>query len=192
MRVPMLFVLFAVFAPQALADWQYLSRPDLSPPRLNITVPAHSSVAPGYLFLAQYLGFQEGSVGPQQPGAYIFRDDGDLVWSGFGYLAGWVADFGPTTINGSSVLRTFQGLLDSPHGRMHGDHSVLNQDYETVKILRAASHRLVSCHEFQVVDGGRSVLIETPVSIPMDLGPFGGDEDQKWIVSNGIQGTFCC
>ncbi|KAL4783402.1 ASST-domain-containing protein [Aspergillus varians] len=180
-------VLLTACAPVALADWQYLSRPDLSPPKLNITVPAQPSVEPGYLFIAPYRGFQEGNVGPEQPGAYIFRDDGDLVWSGTGYLAGWVADFGPTTINGKSVLRAFQGRLDSPHGRMYGDHSILNNHYETLKVVRTASHRLVSCHEFQVVDGGRSVLIETPVSIPTDLSSFGGADDQKWLISNGFQ-----
>lgn len=172
----------------ALADWQYLSRPDLSPPKLNITVPAHSSVEPGYLFIAQYPGFEEGSAGPEQPGAYIFRDDGDLVWSSLGYLAGWIADFSPTTVHGKQVLRAFQGQLDGRHGRMYGDHSILDDHYNTVKIVRTASHRLVSCHEFQVVDDGKSVLIETPVSVPMDLSSLGGDEEQRWIVSNGFQG----
>jgi hypothetical protein len=36
------------------ADWQYRSRPDLSPPRLNVTVRAYESVEKGYIFVAPY------------------------------------------------------------------------------------------------------------------------------------------
>lgn len=169
------------------ADWQYLSRPDLSPPRLNITVPASPRTEPGYIFVAPTAGFVEGSVGPEQPGAYIFRDDGELVWSGLGYLAGYVADFGPTLIDGKPVLRAFQGSLDAIHGRMYGNHAILNDKYQTVSVVRAASHRLVSTHEFNVVDG-ETVLIEAPVSVPADLSLYGGDEGQQWIVNNGFQG----
>lgn len=169
------------------ADWQYLSRPDLSPPRLNITVPASLRTEPGYIFVAPTAGFVEGSVGPEQPAAYIFRDDGELVWSGLGYLAGYVADFGPTVIDGKPVLRAFQGSLDAFHGRMYGHHAILNDRYRTVSVVRAASHRLVSTHEFNVVDG-ETVLIEAPVSVPADLSLYGGDEGQQWIVNNGFQG----
>jgi hypothetical protein len=33
------------------ADWQFKSRPDLAPPKLNITIPATKDVEPGYLFI---------------------------------------------------------------------------------------------------------------------------------------------
>ncbi|PYI29487.1 hypothetical protein BP00DRAFT_448307 [Aspergillus indologenus CBS 114.80] len=112
-----LLTLVTQLASLATADWQYRSRPDLSP-KLNITVPAAASAAPGYIFTAPYLGFDPGSTGPEQPGAYIFTNDGDLVWSATGYLAGWVADFGPTVVDGRLVLRAFQGRLDAPHVSM--------------------------------------------------------------------------
>ena len=169
------------------ADWQYLSRPDLSPPKLNITVPASSRVESGYIFVTPTAGFIEGSVGPEQPGAYIFRDDGELVWSGLGYVAGFAGDFSPTVIDGKIVLRSSQGQLDSFHGRMYGDHVVLNDRYQTVSIVRAASHRLVSAHEFNVVDG-KTVLVEAPVPVPADLSIYGGDEGQEWILNHGFQG----
>lgn len=171
----------------ALADWQYLSRPDLSPPQLNITVPASPRVESGYIFVTPTAGFVEGSAGPEQPGAYIFRDNGELVWSGLGYLAGNVGDFSPTIIDGKSVLRSYQGLLDGSHGRMYGDHAVLNDRYQTISIVRAASHRLVSAHEFNVLDG-KTVLIEAPVPVPADLSIYGGDDGQEWILNHGFQG----
>ncbi|KAJ5587638.1 uncharacterized protein N7459_003403 [Penicillium hispanicum] len=167
------------------ADWQYLSRPDLAPPKLNITV-ASPQTESGYIFITPSAGFVNGSVGPEQPGAYIFRDDGELVWSGVGYLAGFVADFSPGLLDNKPVLRAFQGSLDASHGRMYGHHAVLNDRYQTISIVRAASHRLVSTHEFNLIDG-KSVLIEVPVSVPADLSSYGGDEQQQWIVSNGFQ-----
>ncbi|KAL6362774.1 hypothetical protein LRP88_04079 [Fusarium phalaenopsidis] len=143
----------------AAADWQYRSRPDLAVPRLNITVPADRDlVEKGYIFVTPYEGFADGHKGPVQPGAYIFRDDGELVWSGLGYHSGWVANFVPDTWNGETYLRAFQGKLDGTHGRMYGYHVLLGSDYEVAKVVRAKSHRLTSAHEFRLVD---EVDIET-------------------------------
>ena len=182
-------LLVSFLASFTTADWRFWSRTDLSPPRLNITVPADPSVEPGFIFVAPYAGFQEGSYGPQQPGAYIFRDNGDLVWSGVGYLAGWIANFQVSTWKGQQVLRAFEGVNDHSHGRMYGKHSILNDHYQVIKVVRPGSHRLNSAHEFRVLDSG-TVLVETPVPTLADLTRWGGDKDQKWIVSNGFQGIF--
>lgn len=175
------------------ADWQFLSRPDLAPPRLNITVPASPQADSGYIFVTPnaYVpeGIPAGTTVPEQAGAYIFRNDGELVWSGVGYLAGFfVADFGPTLIAGKPALHAFQGSIDGMHGWGYGHHVILNNRYQTISTIRAASHRLGSFHEFNVIDG-KTVIIETPISVLADLSPFGGDEGQQWIVSNGFQGS---
>jgi hypothetical protein len=176
------------FAPTALADWQFRSRPDLSPPKLNITTPAHNTTETGFIFVAQYAA-STSAWGPSQPGAYIFKDDGDLVWSSIGRLGGWIADFHPTVYKGEPVLQAFEGTLDAAHGRMYGKHSLLNRKYEIIKTVVAGNHRLVSVHEFNIQEEFNSVLIETPLAVPADLSPYGGDKDQQWIVSNGFQGT---
>ncbi|WAO92039.1 Hypothetical protein NCS54_00952900 [Fusarium falciforme] len=171
----------------AVADWQYHSRPDLAVPRLNITVPAdRDSVEKGYIFVTPYEGFANGHKGPVQPGAYIFRDNGELVWSGLGYHSGWVANFVPDTWKGEPYLRAFQGNLDGTHGRMYGYHVLLGSDYEVAKVVRAKSHRLTSAHEFRLVDG-KTALIENPTPRVVSLKPWGGDETQNWIVSGGFQ-----
>ncbi|GME45905.1 Secreted protein [Neofusicoccum parvum] len=77
--------LLAAGLPLAAADWQFKSRPDLAPPRLNVTIPAASTVESGYLFIAPFAGLPDTPSeqhGPRQAGPYIFRDNGDLVWSG--------------------------------------------------------------------------------------------------------------
>jgi hypothetical protein len=180
--------IFEILVCLAAADGQFLSRPELSVPRLNITVAANGNVVEkGFIFITPTRGFAEGSKGPIQPGAYIFRDDGELVWSGVGYHAGWVANFRPDIWNGKPYLRAFQGTLDSTHGRMYGFHTLLGSDYEVVKKVRVGSHRLVSAHEFRVLDE-KTVLIETPIEKPISLKPWGGDDEQKWILSSGFQG----
>jgi hypothetical protein len=156
---------------------------------LNITVPAKvDHVEKGLIFVAPYHGFGESAHGPTQPGAYIYRDDGELVWSGSGYHAGWVANFVPDIWNGKPYLRAFQGRLDGTHGRMYGHHTLLNRNYEVAKVVGVGSHKLVSAHEFRLVDG-QSALIETPIPRTVSLERWGGNDDQRWIVSGGFQGA---
>lgn len=173
----------------AQADWLYRSRPDLSPPRLNITIPAGSDVGPGYIFVAPYRGFiqSEGLDGPEQPGAYIFRDSGDLVWSSIGILDGWVGNFQVTRWNGSEVLQAFQGTLDSFHGHGYGHPTILDSHYESVREVRPANARIISIHEFRIVNE-KSALIEVYQPTAMDLSACGGAADQQWIVDGIIQG----
>jgi hypothetical protein len=97
---------------RAIADWQFKSRPDLAPPRLNITIPANADVEKGYLFLAPFAAGPDRAglqLGPRQPGPYIFRDNGDLIWSGYGYFSIWAANFQMAKWKGQDVLFSFEG-----------------------------------------------------------------------------------
>lgn len=179
-------VWLAVIIQTVSADWQFFSRPDLFPPKLNITVPASSETNAGYLFLSL-----KGTAGIKlrvQAAPYIFRDDGELVWSGLGYYSGYVIDFGVIEYNGKPALRAFQGSMDGVHIRMNGHHAILDEEYKTIATVRAGSHSLASGHEFQVV-GGKSALIEVEDPVPTDLSMIGGDEEQKWVTSSGFQGS---
>jgi hypothetical protein len=94
------------------ADWQYRSRPDLAPPRLNITIPASEDVEKGFLFVAPFAGLQDTAYeqhGPRQASPYILRDNGDLVWSGYGYYSIWATNFLTVEWDGRQVLACFEG-----------------------------------------------------------------------------------
>ncbi|KAJ0161178.1 hypothetical protein CTA2_6645 [Colletotrichum tanaceti] len=52
-----------LLANPATEGWQFRSRPDLAPPRLNIIIPA-SAVEPGYLFLAPFAGLPDTPTAP--------------------------------------------------------------------------------------------------------------------------------
>ncbi|KAM0276896.1 hypothetical protein ACHAQH_006268 [Verticillium albo-atrum] len=186
MKTRILF-LAASLVPHAIADWQFRSRPDLSPPRLNITVPADPDrVEKGLIFVGPYPGFTPTSHGPIQSAPYIFRDDGELVWSGVGHIGGWAANFRPDTVDGVQVLRAFQGQMSAQPGIMHGHHLILNDKYETANTVQSRSPQLISGHEFRVVDG-KSALVEVPFIKPVGLSRWGGKEGQDWIVSSGFQ-----
>lgn len=189
MKAALVTSTLAAFARLASASLQFHSRPELATPCLNITKATYGSLESGLIFVAPYGGFGPGDwYGPTQPGAYIYREDGELVWSGIGYHAGWVANFVPDNWNGQLYLRAFQGTLDSEHGRMFGIHTLLDHSYRAVKVVTAGAHKWVSAHEFNLV-GGKTALIEVPVPVVASLKPWGGNEDQNWVISSGFQGT---
>lgn len=179
----------ALFAPAAVADSTFKSRPDLSPPKLNITIPCKDSAcAPGYLFVAPFSGdVDQLNHFPAQPGAYILTDDGDLVWSGFSYFSPWNANFQTAKWNGQDVLFCFEGLHDGPHGHGLGHHTFLNQHYETVRELRAGGHYLSDKHEFNIIDE-QTALLQIYQPAQLDLTPYNGTSEQTWIVDAIFQG----
>jgi hypothetical protein len=174
--------------PEVLADWQYKSRPDLAPPRLNITIPATKEVEKGYLFVAPFSGYPEGTHhGPAQAAPYIFTDTGDLVWSGFTYFSIWATNFQAARYKGKDILFCFEGSHNAAYGHGHGHTTFLDQNYETVRELRAGNHRLTDKHEFHIINE-ETALIQIYHPVPYNLTAYGGSEEQQWIVDARFQG----
>lgn len=179
------------------ADWQYRSRSDLAPPRLNITIPATKDVEPGYLFIAPFASLPDTSSeqhGPRQAGPYIFKDNGDLVWSGYGIYSIWSTNFQAGRWKGKDVLFSFEGDHNAGYGHGHGHVTMLDQHYETIRELRAGNHKLVDKHEFEIVNE-ETGLIQVYQPVPRDLTRWDAGPDQQWIVNAIFQGTFqhkCC
>ncbi|KFA56330.1 hypothetical protein S40293_09256 [Stachybotrys chartarum IBT 40293] len=178
--------LVAGFVGGSQADWQYHSRPDLAPPRLNITIPAADDVSPGYIFVGPYPGFDGVRVGPEQATGYIFTNDGDLVWSSLGYYAGWVGNFQAVRYQGKDVIQAFQGYLDPFHGHGYGTPMLLDDHYKPVALVESFNHRLVSIHEFKVVNE-KTALVEIYQPRAIDLTPYGGTGEDKWIADGVFQ-----
>ena len=58
----------------------------------------------------------------------------------------------------------------------------MNQNYETIRELRAGDHKLTDKHEFHIVSDNTAVIqIYQPV--PRDLTPWGAETEQQWIVN---------
>src|ERR1700712_5646223 len=174
--------------PIVSADWQYKSRPDLAPPKLNITISATKDVEAGYIFIAPFSGFPEGTRhGPLQAAPYIFTDSGDLVWSGFTYFSIWATNFQAARYKGKDILFCFEGSHNAAYGHGHGHTTFLNQNYETIRELRAGNHRLTDKHEFHIINE-ETALIQIYHPVPYDLTAYGGSDEQQWIVDARFQG----
>ncbi|PIG88506.1 hypothetical protein AARAC_001004 [Aspergillus arachidicola] len=154
-----------------------------SVPKLNITVPAPDANGTEYVFVAPY-----ANTIPQ-PGAYIYRKDGDLVWSGIGYYSGFVANFHPTTYNGKTVLQGFQGTMDQNHGEGVGQHVLLDQNYEHVISTKTGNHHIPSIHEFTVVNE-KTALVEIYLPTIANLTQWGGNSSQQWLGNGLFQGLL--
>ncbi|KAL4780633.1 ASST-domain-containing protein [Aspergillus varians] len=179
----------ATLLPLVAADWQFKSRTDLAPPRLNITIPAAPDVEKGYLFVAPFAGYPDTAGeqhGPRQAAPYIFRDDGELVWSGYGYYSIWATNFQKARWRGKDVLFSFEGDHNAGYGHGHGHTTILDQHYETIRELRAGNHKLTDKHEFHVINE-ETALIQIYQPVPMDLTPWGASPEQQWIVDAIIQ-----
>ncbi|KAM0814665.1 putative ASST-domain-containing protein [Seiridium cardinale] len=165
------------------ADRTYRSRPDLAPPHLNITVATSSQVEQGYLFIAPYSGKFQGTP---QSGPYIVDNSGDLVWSGYGDFGPTTANFQPARWNGQDVLFGYEGTLNPLKGHGHGHHKIVDQHYQTIHEVRSAGHYLSDMHEFNVVNE-KTVLVGSYTPREIDLSPYGGDENQTWLIEYILQ-----
>jgi hypothetical protein len=173
-----------------LADTTYRSRPDLSPPHLNITIPCGNRCEAGYLFLSPFTTYGDPDDRVSyQVAPYILDNSGDLVWSGFGYYAGWTGNLQAARYQGQDVLFSFEGLHNGNHGHGHGHHTLLGNHYETVKVVRAGGHHVSDKHEFAIV-GEKTALFQIYEPVQRDLAAYGGDDEQTWIVDARFQGKL--
>jgi hypothetical protein len=184
-------LVLAILLQSISANWQYKSRPDLAPPTLNITIPATTDISPGYIFVAPYSGVSWDNPlphGPLQPGPYIYTSAGQLVWSGFGYISGFVANFHVSRWNGEDVILAFEASRNTKHGHGHGHAKILNSHYETIKEVRGGNGALLDIHEFHVLNE-KTAVVESYKPIPYELKRYGLGPKSQWIVDAVFQGA---
>ena len=103
------------------------------------------------------------------------------MWSGFTYFSIWAANFQAGRINGEDILFSFEGSHNPLYGHGHGHITVLNQNYETIKELRAGNHRLSDKHEFHIKDE-KTGLIQIYQPTAVDLSEWASSRRQQWVV----------
>lgn len=150
--------------------WAYVSRPDLDPPKLNITTNAGG--LDGYMFVGPYSG------NLAQPGGYIYDFNGELVWLGYGRISGWAGNLQVTEYQGKTVLQ----LADSNFhiaGYGTGHMKLLDENYTAVAEIFPGNHRLADFHEFKMV-GNDSAVVTVYEPQQVDLLSIGGPVD-GWV-----------
>ena len=129
----------------------FRSRPDLSPPPIEITTGAVNT-APGHVFVAP--------KAPQgQSGGMILDRDGELVWYRPAATDAWqINDLKVQQLNGQPVLTWWEGV--SPRGYGYGHFVVMNSAYEVIHQVQAGNG-YVGCdlHEFILTPRGTALII---------------------------------
>jgi hypothetical protein len=141
--------------------WAFRSRPDLSPPAVEVTEQAHDT-APGYVFVAP----QAGDAG--QGGPLIVDDRGQVVW--FRRLRGTsdrAMNFEVQTYRGEPVLT----WADTS-----GDYMIFDGSYREMARFGAANGYRGDHHEF-LISPQDTALITIYNAVHRDLSPVGGPKN---------------
>jgi hypothetical protein len=143
--------------------WAFRTRPDLSPPAVEVIREAHDT-APGHVFIAP----EEG--GAEQGGSMIFDDCGRVVW--FRPLSGThgrTMSFGVQAYRGEQVLTW---------GETAGEYVIFDSSYREIARLRAGNGYDGDHHEF-LISPQDTALITIYNSVPRDLTAVGGSENGR-------------
>ena len=143
--------------------WAFRSRPDLSPPAVEVVTRAHDA-APGHGFVAP----EEGGAG--QGGSMIFDDRGEVVWfRPLGGTHGRPMSFGVQTYRGRAVLTW---------GETAGEYVIFDSSYREIARLRAGNGYDGDHHEF-LISPQDTALITIYNSVPRDLTAVGGSQNGR-------------
>ena len=141
----------------------FRSRPDLSPPAVEVTTRTDGT-APGYIFVA-------AKKGAGQDGPMIFDDHGQLVWFSKNRYA---TDFRVQNYRGRPVLTWWQGSILAGHGV--GEYFIFDDSYREIARVKAANGHKGDLHEFNITPQD-TALITSYVPKQTDLSAIGGPED---------------
>jgi hypothetical protein len=142
--------------------WAFNSRPDLSPPAVEVSREAHEDTASGYVFVSP----QEDDTG--QGGSLIVDDGGQVAW--FRPLrgtSGRAMNFGMQTYRGEPVLTW---------GETPGVYVIFDDSYHEIARFGAANGYNGDHHEF-LISPQDTALITIYNAVPKDLSSVGGRKD---------------
>jgi hypothetical protein len=152
--------------PPAGGVWAFRSRPDLSPPAVEVATKAHDDTAAGYIFLAP----EKGGAG--KGGSMIIDDRGGVVW--FHPLLG---PYGRTM---NFETQTYQGRDVLTWGQTPGEYLIFDGSYREVARFGAANGYNGDHHEF-LISPQDTALITIYNAVPRDLSTVGGASDSVAI-----------
>ncbi len=142
----------------------FVSRPDLSPPTINVKSKNMPS-DPGYIMLATV------ASGPGQGGTSIMRTDGELVWFKPDIDSSKM-NFNCQTYQGKQMLTWWEGkIIGAGYGL--GVGMIADSSYETIHHVHAGNGLQADLHEFNLTPHGTALVTCYRPSVA-DLTPVGG------------------
>jgi Arylsulfotransferase (ASST) len=146
----------------------FRSRPDLSPPAVEVAKEARDDTAPGYIFVAP----EKGDAG--QGGSMILDNDGQPVW--LRLLQNEDLDmmnFRAQTYKGETVLTWWEGYYT---GYGQREYVIFDSSYREIARLTAGNGYNGDHHEF-LISPQDTALITIYDAVPRDLSSVGGSKD---------------
>ena len=153
------------YGPQPTSErgvWSFRSRPDLSPPAVEVAKNDREELAPGYVFVAP----ERGDSG--QGGSLIVDNQGQVVW--FRPLlspSGRAMSFEAQTYRGEPVLTW---------GESPGQFVIFDASYREIFRFVAANGYRGDHHEF-LISPQDTALVTIYNKVPQDLSSVGGGKD---------------
>src|SRR5918993_1125986 len=141
----------------------FRSRPELTPPAIEITHQAHDT-GPGYIFVA-------AKKGAGQDGPMIFDNLGRLVWFSKDRYA---TDFKVQLYMGEPVLTWWEGEIVAGHGE--GEYVIFDDSYREITRVQAGNGYRGDLHEFSITPQD-TALLTSYVQTQTDLSSIGGPKD---------------
>ncbi|MBO0802005.1 MAG: arylsulfotransferase family protein [Nocardiopsaceae bacterium] len=153
-------------------DWgahSYVSRGDLFPPRVSVTISGSTEGVPPYLFLANKP--YKGPVSVGQKGLLITQQDGEPVWFSPISGKGQVLDLNVSSYKGKPVLTWWHGITGAIYAK--GNCYIADSSYSPVATVKAGNGLMADMHEFNLTDQG-TALLDAYRPHTVDLSPVGG------------------
>ncbi|KAE8354988.1 MFS general substrate transporter [Aspergillus coremiiformis] len=179
MAALLLLLIYCLPSIVAEIDLVFRSRPDLYPPVLTITHRIPDKLTPGYIFLGPY---EAANSGP-----YIYDNEGNLVWSGWG-------SSGPGNAHGMHVCKYkgedhlcfFQGIQQNGYCRGHG--VIMDNRYRTVKtVVPGGGMASSDMHEFLLTDDGKTALLTVYQQRQFDMSLWNVKTGLGWLMQSIFQ-----
>jgi hypothetical protein len=145
--------------------WQFVSRPDLQPPKIDV-IRSTGGTAPGSLFLAP-------SSGPGQRGVLIVDDAGAPIWF-HSTSPSTAMNFRAALYQGRPVLSWWEGK--AVHGLGVGEHVVFDSSYREVARFPAGDGLGADLHELIMTPSGTALVAAWDIP-KVDLSKVGGLRD---------------
>ena len=124
------------------------SRPDLTPPAVEVTKQS-GSAAPGDIFITP-------QQGPTQNGAMILNADGALIWFQPIKPPNIAADLRVQKYQGKPVLTWWQGYSGAGVGA--GEDLIYDSSYRQIAVVHAGNGLTADLHEFRLTPQGTALI----------------------------------
>src|SRR6185437_11665808 len=135
--------------------YSYVATPSLHPPMIRLVKRApESQLAPGYIFLTNFLDLNEPPI-VGQSGPLILDDNLQPVWFQPVPEKVVAANLSLQSYQGKPVLAWWQGFVTNTGSTESGEYVIVNQHYQTVARLKAADGWVLTLHEI-VIDGDKA------------------------------------